>query len=261
MRMLLTVFAASLAAVPVFADVNASAAAEKPKKVNKKLLVTGGSIKIPGTQKGLVALLNCQNRAKEEWLSAAADEMASLLRCEFSVRRAAVPSGGLAGMVAYKEKEGLNLAMFAIDSDESPAGLAVYPEQGIVVVNFAPVVKDVKEGFFEMRCKKEISRGIAYLCGGGSSQYPDSVLGAVTKPGDMDLSFNEQIPFDAIQKFPRYMKAFGISPYQKTTYRKACQEGWAPAPTNDIQKAVWERVASEKEKGPANAIKIAPPAK
>ena len=26
------------------------------------------------------------------------------------------------------------------------------------------------------------------------------------------------------------------------THKKACQEGWAPAPTNDVQKAIWEKV-------------------
>ena len=26
------------------------------------------------------------------------------------------------------------------------------------------------------------------------------------------------------------------------TYRQACQEGWAPAPKNDEQKAIWNQV-------------------
>jgi hypothetical protein len=31
-----------------------------------------------------------------------------------------------------------------------------------------------------------------------------------------------------------------------TTYRNAVMEGWAPAPTNDIQRAVWDAVKSAK---------------
>ena len=38
-------------------------------------------------------------------------------------------------------------------------------------------------------------------------------------------------------------------------------EGWAPAPTNDIQKAIFERVKADKERGPSKPLTIAPPAK
>ena len=39
----------------------------------------------------------------------------------------------------------------------------------------------------------------------------------------------------------------GIKPARMTTYRKAVEEGWAPAPTNDFQKAIWEE-AKKKSK-------------
>ena len=26
------------------------------------------------------------------------------------------------------------------------------------------------------------------------------------------------------------------------TYKRACREGWAPTPTNDVQRAIWEKV-------------------
>ena len=34
----------------------------------------------------------------------------------------------------------------------------------------------------------------------------------------------------------------GILPVRTTTYLQACQEGWAPMPTNAVQKAIWEKV-------------------
>lgn len=245
---LLFVATASLA----FATTKQEISAKTNQKPNRKLLVTGGSIKVPGTQKGNVALFNCQNRAKELWLVNNAKEMEHILRCEFKVVKSDKIAGGLEGLIAHKEKLNANLAMFLVNEEKCPAGLSVYPEQGIVVVNVAPIAKGVDEKFFEMRCKKEIARGISYLCGGGSSQYPQSILSAITKPEDLDLSFTDQIPFDAIQKFPQYMKAFGITPYQKVTYKKAVQEGWAPAPTNDIQKAIWDKVHA----APKNPMKI-----
>ena len=47
---------------------------------------------------------------------------------------------------------------------------------------------------------------------------------------------------DVVQRFWDYMKPLGVLPAQRATYMKACQEGWAPPPTNDVQKAVWEKV-------------------
>ena len=40
----------------------------------------------------------------------------------------------------------------------------------------------------------------------------------------------------------------GVTKSKMTTYLKACQEGWAPAPTNDYQKAIWEETRKLPEK-------------
>lgn len=53
----------------------------------------------------------------------------------------------------------------------------------------------------------------------------------------------------------------GIGLIRLATYRTACEEGWAPAPTNDVQRAIWEHVRSEKERGPSNALRIVPKAR
>lgn len=37
----------------------------------------------------------------------------------------------------------------------------------------------------------------------------------------------------------------GIPQLERTTYRLAVKEGWAPAPTNDIQRAVWDKVKAD----------------
>ena len=52
-----------------------------------------------------------------------------------------------------------------------------------------------------------------------------------------------------------------IAKIRMVTYKRACEEGWAPAPTNDIQKAIWERAKADKERGPSNPIEIPMPKK
>ena len=44
----------------------------------------------------------------------------------------------------------------------------------------------------------------------------------------------------------------GVTPARKGIYEAACQQGWAPAPTNDIQKAIWDKVHAV----PATPMKI-----
>ena len=39
-----------------------------------------------------------------------------------------------------------------------------------------------------------------------------------------------------------YFTRMGVSPTRKGTYEAAVKQGWAPAPTNDIQKAIWDKV-------------------
>ena len=51
-------------------------------------------------------------------------------------------------------------------------------------------------------------------------------------------------------------RALGIIPCRRLIYEDACREGWAPAPTNDYQKAIWESVKAEQSKDPEKAIKI-----
>ena len=44
----------------------------------------------------------------------------------------------------------------------------------------------------------------------------------------------------------------GCAEAKFTTYKQACREGWAPPPTNDVQKAIWDQVRQM----PAKPIKI-----
>lgn len=59
-------------------------------------------------------------------------------------------------------------------------------------------------------------------------------------------------PPDEYARTLDYLKRYGVEPYVETTYRHACQEGWAPTPTNDYQKAIWEK----ERKLPSNPLKI-----
>ena len=59
---------------------------------------------------------------------------------------------------------------------------------------------------------------------------------------DLDKYPDEAIPVDVLGRTLRYLPEAGCNLRTMVPYRTACREGWAPAPTNDIQKAIWNEV-------------------
>jgi hypothetical protein len=112
---------------------------------------------------------------------------------------------------------------------------------------------------FYARCRKGILRAYSVLIGGARSQFPGNIL-AVKSIEELD-TVGEFVPGDVQMVIRQNFKDHEVTAETKAPYIRACKEGWAPAPTNDIQKAIWDRVKSEKERGPTNAIKIRPPKK
>ena len=64
-----------------------------------------------------------------------------------------------------------------------------------------------------------------------------------------------------LDKVQRTADLCGIGRYRVVTYKKACIEGWAPAPTNDAQRVFYEQAKADKERGPTNPIEIPMPKK
>ena len=140
-------------------------------------------------------------------------------------------------------------SLFVIDDENMPPLLSA-PESRWVAVNVAPLAKGAgeKPQFFAARVQKELTRGFAILAGAQNSGYPDALVGCVTKPADLDRFIDCRLPIDVINRFAPYLAGYGITPEVVTTYRKACEEGWAPAPTNEIQRAIWQKVHQTPEK-------------
>jgi len=65
----------------------------------------------------------------------------------------------------------------------------------------------------------------------------------------------------AAGELKRLLPKVGFLPAMVATYRTACREGWAPPPSNDVQRVIWAHALSEKERGPTNPILILPPKK
>ena len=90
-------------------------------------------------------------------------------------------------------------------------------------------------------------RALALACGSWTSQYTGNIL-TVSSVAGLDSVDPDKVVFDMVQRCTKHLESIGVTPSRKATYQVACREGWAPAPTNDVQKAIWDEVRKLPEK-------------
>ena len=69
---------------------------------------------------------------------------------------------------------------------------------------------------------------------------------------ELDKIVGEQFGIDTMMGVVKHLPEIGVVPDQRITYREACRKGIAPAPTNEYQKAIWEKEHAV----PKNPMKI-----
>ena len=151
-------------------------------------------------------------------------------------------------------------AVRLVEADGFPGAIAVYPEAYRASVNVKALAADgaVADVVAE-RLRKEIVRAALFVLGSGYSPSP-----CLARPvAGLEELDNLAVPMLSPETMThlKAMPKLGIREIRFATYWQACREGWAPAPTNDIQKAIFEQVKADKERGPTNPITIQPPKK
>lgn len=142
-----------------------------------------------------------------------------------------------------------------VDIDKKPV-LSVYPENAVGIVNVAPFKVPDSTRYME-RLTKEVWRCIALSLGGFSMTAPNgkvvnSILSPVYSTKNLDeLKISFLTPHQTAAIYEA-MSQIGIQASRPVVYSLACRQGWAPAPTNAIQKAIWDKVHA----APKNPMKI-----
>lgn len=245
------VFAAVLAAGTVFAAATAGAEPKMPapgEKVKVRHMTPemrekikkrhGERIVKPGSQKGKVAFIDTREKPSETLKKLVAAH-AQLTQLNIVFETAAPGEAA-----ALKEASKADIAVVVVDDEKTPVMLAAV-EDGWAVVNARRLTRslatdEAKEKFFDERCAKEALRAFAAVSGGLGSQYQGNLMG-ITKIEDLDL-VQPFLPMDKVQAISMYLAARGVTPLVTAHYRQACQQGWAPAPTNEVQQAIWDKV-------------------
>ena len=210
-------------AIAVFCGV---AFAQSPK--TDRIAKAGGEVVRPGTFTGKVAIISQQSRLPAADCQAVARMLAELTQCN----------------IVAEADEKATIRLYLIDASNEPVMLLA-PEDHWGKLNVARMVEDLpgeraKEKFFASRARKMIIKSLSLLMGGGSSQFPGNIMNTASLR-ELDQC-QEGVPVDMVDNYLAYLKAIGVKPAEKTTYRKACREGWAPEPTNEVQRVIWNQV-------------------
>ena len=155
------------------------------------------------------------------------------------------------------EKTGAVLAL--IDDPDAPRILCA-PEESWAAVNVRALSVDSPQpDVLKKRVIKEAWRSLSIALGASDTMYRPCLLSPTHSLADLDANVSLVVSPEPFSKMMDNAEALGIRRVRHTTYRKACYEGWAPPPTNDVQRAIWEKIKADKERGPTNPITIPPP--
>lgn len=210
-----------------------SAFAGKAIPSNAIIAKFGGFLADTRSQKGRLVIVNAQNEVDAAIIAGSTDKFKKDARIRIEHEK---------GEFDLKTAKRIGEATVYVISDETLPATLIAADDRWGFVNVAKLRTDKPE-FFRARVSKGIIRVAGFVLGAGDSGlYPLCLTGHVKSPEALDQIPNVQLPVDVMDRLFKAMDDIGIHPYTRTTYRKACEEGWAPAPTNDIQKAVWDKV-------------------
>ena len=218
-------------------------AARKVDAMQRNYARTGGFLTAPSKGTRMLALVNGQKAVDRSWVENVAETIRSGLQLPVAVCEKRPDNAGL---------------VIEIKSNEYPATFVTAPESGYAMVNVNMLKKDApNDELLKTRMTKELWRALVYMLGGGNDAQPVCLMKPVATLADLDaLQSTCPCPM-SFAVMLESARRFGVAPVRITSYRQAVAEGWAPAPTNDIQKAIWDKV----HQLPTEPLKINPETK
>ena len=218
----------------------------------------GGMLTRPNVHPGKFAFVNTQGRVATSNLVETVEFLRKTLRSNIVLEDGKPVTASSAGSSLKSTKA--DAAIFLVEDKTLTDMMLVSPEGKWAMVNVAALTTDgAAHPFTVARLNKEMVRAFVYLAGGCGSDFAGNLMDHVGQPDQLDSYSESRPPMDLLARISRRLPQLGITPHRMATYQQACKEGWAPLPTNDVQKAIWEKVKADKERGPTNPILIPPP--
>jgi len=204
------------------------------------LAKTGGMIQAAATGP-VILFLNAQKRVTAPALRETPDQIQKLLYlpCTFRDKPSETPIADAINALAETNCAGV----IVIGDSAGYPSLLVAPENRWVLINVAALGgQDVSIEQLTERVQKETWRAFGYVMGAANSNFEHCLLKPVFQPADLDALKIKVLSPEPFNKIMLQAQKLGMSSVRITSYRKAVQEGWAPAPTNDCQRAIWQEL-------------------
>ncbi|MCL1920146.1 MAG: hypothetical protein FWG50_03565 [Kiritimatiellaeota bacterium] len=231
-------FTASLA----FAQDAAPAQPAKPDAQARANLLAqaGGLVREPASGPAFL-FLNMQTRVAPDAIAIVQQELEKVLRFAFTTETKKATSKPLDdAAAAVKDAARVAAAIVICDAPALPPVL-IAPESRWAIVNVAALAADKPKGdALAIRTRKELWRTFTYLMGAANSSFEHCLMKTVTSLSDLDALKETVVSPEPFGQVMLHAQKLGMKSLRTSTYKKACEEGWAPAPTNDIQKAIWD---------------------
>lgn len=214
---------------------------------------TGGFIDKLG--EGRLTLFNCQSRVSDAAIIERIDHLFKCARFKLQLVKGDKFTWQTAS--AIREKDGAIVSLFLIDDPAYPMSLVAMEERW-GMINVAKFANDsLSDEILTKRFKKEFVRIAGLTFAGLMPVHKGKICKPVKDGPTLEEYPMDGYAVDGIQAMAKYLRNLGATQGRHTVYITACKEGWAPAPTNEFQKAIWEKV----HQLPTHPIKIKPETK
>ena len=235
-------------AVALFAEAAAPTQPAQKKPRRKTIAELGGIVAMAPTGR-VIRVANAQKRVPATVLADTASVIQNALGFPVEVS----DSDG----VARRDDKTAAIILVGDRGVDSPR-ILVAPEEGWAAVNTEALAADGATGSnYNLRVTKEIWRSLCIMLGASDSMFQPCLLAPVHSLADLDgLGCTVPSP-EPFGKMSKNAIALGCQRQYRATYKRACEEGWAPAPTNDVQRAIWKQV----HELPTEPIRIKPETK
>ena len=144
------------------------------------------------------------------------------------------------------------------EQDGAPT-ILVAPEDPWAAVNVKNLMKDnPTPEVLKTRIRKELWRAFAFAMGAANSNMQPCLMRPIFSLKDLDSEKVAILSPEPLMGISQTAERLNFAASRRVTYKTAVMEGWAPAPTNDVQRAICEKVKAEQSEKPSNPIKIRP---
>lgn len=144
------------------------------------------------------------------------------------------------------------------EQDGAPT-ILVAPEEPWAAVNVKNLMKDnPTDEVLKTRIRKELWRAFGFAMGAANSNMQPCLMRPVFSLKDLDAEKVAILSPEPLMGISQTAERLNFATSRRVTYKTAVTEGWAAQPTNDVQRAIWEKVKAEQSEKPSNPIKIRP---